>query len=183
MKKLFITLMIPTYILALGFQSGDTYKSTKLTGAVGIICNNGMNIVSKMYRCNKEQLLPVMNEYIVGNNLDADKVSVEFSYKNKQQIKKRKFDMESQRTKKTLNLWKKNLWNKPILKEGENTVRFKAYKSGVTVEEETRIINVENIGESYCGSATLKSKDLGDCYSMANACELFYKATNYCQKY
>lgn len=181
MKKLIITLCISSTAFGLGLRLGDSFKSTRLHGAVGIECNNGMNMASKIFRCQKEQLLPAMEDYISVESFEVDKVVVTNISHPKKVSKTAKFKAGETQSLKAINLWKSNLWNKALLREGKNTLVFKAYLKGKLVTEKTHEVTVDNWGDSQCGSAQIKSKDMADCYSMARACDILYRLSNYCQ--
>jgi hypothetical protein len=140
-----------------------------------------MNMATKMYRCQKDQLLPAMNDYVVTENIEVDKVVVTNITHPKKVSKTAKFKAGTKQSKKAINLWKKNLWNKALLVEGKNTLVFKGYLKGQLVSEEKQEVTVDNFGDSYCGSAQISSKDMADCYSMSRACDILYRLSNYCQ--
>ena len=181
MKKILITALLCSSSFGIGLRLGDSFKSTRLHGAVGIECNNGMNMASKIFRCQKEQLLPAMEDYVTSQTYEVDKVVVTNITHPRKVSKTVKFKVGETQSLKSINLWKNNLWNKALLKEGQNTLVFKAYLKGKLVTEKTQNVNVDNWGDSNCGSAQIKSKDMADCYSMARACDILYRLSNYCQ--
>ncbi|POB14437.1 hypothetical protein [Halobacteriovorax sp. DA5] len=173
------------YSYGLNFQNTqqNTYEAATLIGGVGIKCDNGSNQAVKAFGCKTRHLYPVrFEDFIVGQNLEADKIVVSYTdEKGRNKSKTLRYDMTSQRTKTSVNLWAKNLRKKPVLHTGKNIIKMSAYFKGRLVEEKTHEIFVEDLGQISCGSQMFISRDMSDCFSAARACEKLYQLTNYCR--
>jgi hypothetical protein len=186
--KILMTLMILTFTFSsfafeLQFERGNEMNTTQLIGNVEVSCFNSIGSnrtrTYNYYRCN--DLLLNGGDYgavmVVDGSIDADWVKLQ--REGSRYIKGSRFNAVTGKSKKNYNMWIHSVFQKPLLKVGENIIRYTFTKKKVVVATGSFTVYVHNDVVRQCQRSTIIN--YGPCPSAYSACQEYYYRQNYCQ--
>ena len=180
MKKLIIFILSASTCLSYGleiqFEGGNQIEMETREGYVTERCQDGNIVRINNYFCSDRSLssgsfaaVEVLNE-----SIDADWVTLQRV--GSRYIKGVQFNSREGKSTKKINLWVGTLFQRPLLVEGENTIKYRFSKKKNTVLEGEFIVNVVSGELISCRSGSIYS---GYCRGYYSACEEYlYRGSN-----
>lgn len=166
-------------------SKGNDLKVVALQGTVVLECNGFQGSVSQTYFC-RDQIIDSGNyDYFVGpTGTDADEVRIsaehaDGTYRNV----KSDYQSSRGRSEDSFNLWVSTLFQKPLLKEGKNVLRWilMQSRSGKELAANQFTVNVTRAGVRTCQPKHYQSIDALDCRNQYSICQKYFSEMNYCR--
>ncbi len=188
-KVLFISLILVSSFsfaeddVTFGLMSGSEFRASNIGGNVHIDCNSQNGYHSAFTYCNASVLIPRTSDYFFGpKNVKADQVVLErLDSDGKVAVRKKMaYDSKKGQTKKRVNLWIKTLFQKPLLKLGENQIQFVMYNKGEPVFDGYFMVDVVFEGSYQCKSKYYHFSYDHYCRYPSMVCEQYFVEQNYC---
>lgn len=166
-----------------GFKNGNDLEITNLYGTVTFHCQKGMSNYTQHHSCNGYITNPGTHDYLVSNaHIDADKVKLTAVREDgSTQNKSVGFDSEKSESKSRINLTIRTLLQRPLLKEGNNTINYSFEKKKKTVLKGSFNATVTTVADRQCRHRTVFTQNSSYCDSYASGCDYYYYLENNCQ--
>ncbi len=171
----------------IGFSHGGDLSAISAKGTVFVHCmmdgSNGP--FSNSYYCRRDIITTGDYDYFVGpTGIFADKVVLTAHHQDgSETIKKVDYDSQKNRSKETVNLWIKTVFQRPLLDFGLNQVEFKMLKKKEVVYSGQFQVQVRDSGEHVCpNDGNYWSNNSEDCRNGQFMCNRFFNENNFCMK-
>ncbi len=146
MKALVLITVLGFVQVAMGLDvnlgHGDTIKTDEIEGYVSVHCRGGDNNSWNNYSCYSNDLAGGNYGKVVVTNGSIDADWVKLQREGSKYIKGSKFNALTGETRKNFNLWIKSLLQRPLLKMGENKIKYTFTKNKKVVKTGTFTLNV-----------------------------------------
>ncbi|MEN0059139.1 MAG: hypothetical protein AAGB31_09925 [Bdellovibrio sp.] len=183
-----ILLLLSTQARAefVGFAKGNDMKAVSIQGRVQVFCNGFNGSATAVYTCREVVLDPQAYDYFLGpKNPKADKVELEaFHEDGSSRSKMVAYDGVQGRSREAFNLWISTLFQKPLLENGVNTIRYRVYSGTNFIEmhsEGSFQAVVQRGTPRQCPQAQYNSTDSNDCNSQYSICQKYFTEYNNCR--
>jgi len=165
-----------------GFSDGSLFTPVHLSGDIHITCSNPNGHNSTIYRCQDSYFSPATHsKFVIDSNIDADTVVLKAYHQDSSTTSKNgDFIPEAGQSKKAFNLWVRTVFQKPLLKIGQNIVEYSLYKKDVLVESGEFKVNTTPKTDKRCRRESYVSSDLNDCNFPSLMCARYFREQNYC---
>jgi hypothetical protein len=169
-----------------GFSRGSTFNSIPVQGEVRVRCNGFNGAGTATFTCRDVVLDPVAYDYFLGpKEAGADRLELGMLYQDgTNRVLMVGYDGTYGKTTDALNLWISTLFQKPILKKGINTIRYRTYSSrsfaDILAEGEIQV-EVRRGNPRVCPTVTLDSSDINDSQSQYSICQRYFEESKYCR--
>jgi hypothetical protein len=168
---------------SVGFQTGDSFQTVRIEGLATVTCEEGGWRSSASYRCVSQTLLPGEFARLRGpEGVDADEVTLlALRQDGSSREKTERYD-SSTGLSRHFNLWVSTLLQRPLLRAGDNEVRYVFRRQGESVLEGSFVASVSRGPDRRCRFRRhYFSGDLNDCRSGQRVCETYFRDENYCR--
>lgn len=180
MKKFLISLILfsihNAYSLDVQFEGGNDIEILSREGTVNVSCTENGNRRRYSYSCYDSTL--TSGSYgaveVIGGTIDADYVKLQ--RKGSKYIKKIKYYPKRNRSSRRINLWVRTLFQRSLLKSGENIIKYRFFKNKKVILQGEFVANVSPGRSDYCGRGSIYTTS---CPSMYQACDSFFR--RYCR--
>ena len=160
------------------FTRGDEFQYANIEGNLTITCKNR----TKTITCRDVFLSPWPYDVYIGpRNSNAQDVQFHATVGTDVQTTSVSYNGKTGRSS-DVNLGVYSLFQKPLLKVGENTVRASLIgKSGNVLSSELFNISVSRGKSRSCDSRETHSDNLQDCEHTYTLCQMYFRNQNYCR--
>lgn len=167
------------------FTHPSPFKVVALQGSVVLECSGFQGTVSQTYFC-RDQIIDSGNfDYFVGpSNNEGDEVRLSAEhFDGTTRNMKAEYNPRKGQSSEPFNLWVSTLFQKPLLKEGRNLIRWVLLQSraGKEVAVGQFTVDVERAGSRTCRTKRYQSIDSIDCHNQYSICQRFFSESNYCR--
>ena len=182
---LFVSIIVSFSAIAfdIGFERGNEMSTLDMRGRATVYCNsssgNDRGPEYKYYNCDDTLLLGGDYGAIVVTNGSVDADWLKLQREGSKYIKGARFNTQTGKTKYNYNLWIRTVFQKPLLKMGENVIKYTFTKRKKVVASGTFTVYVNEGEVRQCRSMTLFG--YGSCPSRVMACDDLYRRQNYCK--
>lgn len=174
-----VTVVLTQESLAAGFKQGNDFEVHRISGNVYLTCTGGQ---TKLVRCDADLWTPGLTDYFVGPVTDADKVTLNSTRADgSQKSKDAKYDGSIGQSKSTFNLGINTLTQKPLLKTGENMIRFSLTKQDQVVSEGDFKATVVRGEAKFCPTGSDHAYGQ-ECEFTNSICNRYFDRFNYCEE-
>lgn len=186
-KTILFILVFGTWAQArVGFSRGNEFAATHIQGQVRVICDGFNGAGSATFTCRDVVLEPLAYDYFVGpQDARADKVELIASHEDGSfRSKLVDYNGAQGRSREAFNLWISTLFQKPLLEQGKNTVKYKIYSGGRLLEvtgEGTFTVEVKRGVARTCPTEQFDSSDINDCSSQYSVCQRYFEELRNCR--
>lgn len=172
------TIIFAQAVFAVGFSSGTEYRARSVSGQLTVQCPadaGGFQVV--VHTCRSTKLDPVEYDYFQGpQGINADKVLLTVSREDSsQRSKDSAYNSRTGRSEERFNLWVASLFQRPLLADGVNKVKYKMTLKGQAVTEGEFSVRVSRQPAATCDSQSIQSSDPNDCSSQYNVCGKYFE--------
>lgn len=177
-----LKLFVPSLATAaVGFSVGNNFQIVAISGEVSVSCPGLQSAVT--YTCRDVVLDPSNHAFLLGPaGLDADAVNLSVARQDgTTRSDSADYLSDTTRTSSEFNLWESAVINRPLLKEGKNTVAYNFTKNGVSKLSGNFIANVSRGASRLCQKTNYNSPFPDDCRSQYTVCENYFEQFNYCR--
>ena len=180
--KLFTILLvglIASLAWAGGFETGNKFEIQDLEGHIQVRCIDGE--VSHYEKCTRETMFPAEFVYFLGDKVSADHVELVATHSDKTTVKKKvRYSSQKGRTKERVNLWVRSLFQKPLLKRGQNSITYQWISGGKKTKGGTFTVEVvKNAHPQYCPDMVIQSSHEEDCIYPQRQCDSYFRRLKY----
>lgn len=169
--------MSQAFALDIGFDRTGEILENQISGRVTLYCpgriDNFSCYESGLIGGNRSKL------FVKNGSIDADQVKLQRVGSRK--VKVSKFYSKSGISKSNFNLWIGTLTQRPLLKRGQNTIRYRFYKKKQLVHEGEFDVLVTTNERRDCGWGTVSSRIM-QCPDRYSVCNQFFRLRNYCRR-
>lgn len=165
---------------SVGFSTGNIFKMVAITGQVTVTCNENNQV---NYTCRDVVLDPAGHAFLIGpENVEADEVDISVARADGTvRTASENYIKNLSRTEGTFNLWEPSLLEKPLLKEGQNTVTYSFTKGSKTILAGNFVASVTRGTPRTCPKSSYNSPFPEDCGSQYSVCQNYFEQFNYCR--
>ena len=172
--------------MAAGFQSGNTYSATAISGSLSLQCpsvDGGPETINAVFNCRQSQLEPVMYDYFLGpSGVDADMVELTVTRADSSVAKKTiKYDARSGKSREKFNLWETGLFSKALLSDGINQVNYKLTRAGQIQTTGDFSVVVDRKKSLSCNPENRTTESSSDCQNQLTMCGNYFENQNFCR--
>ena len=160
------------------FSRGNQFAAVNVDARVQVQCPS--QVVE--YRCRENVLDPVPYDYFVapaGGISDSLELNVQY-FDGTSRSRIIEFDSVRGRSG-LINLWMKNTVQRPLLREGINTVTWTILAQGNRINSGTVQVSVTKGQFRTCASEKINSQNPDDCLSQFSFCQTYLESRNYCK--
>ena len=160
-------------VIGATFEHGNKYSHISFQGSVTASCNSG----SRTYNCSSYNLNPSMYTKLVAEqSLNANKFEVTATHESgKTRTKKGKFKGTKS---KSINLWIRTLFQKPLLDFGVNKITYKLLNGKTVVDTGSFDVTVDRGERRSCRRGFLRMSG-DDCQNNSRVCNAYFRR-GYC---
>lgn len=171
---------------AVGFNVGDEFTATHLSGALIVTCEEriGGGRRTVTVGCEDDRLTPSESARLVSDELiNADKVELISTTSSGKKIRKSDgWEASRNRSHSQFKLWSRSIFKKPLLRDGENAIAFEFSKKGEIVAAGSFTATVKRSQARQCKNAWVESPNQDDCTNPKYVCADYFASQNYCQE-
>lgn len=178
------TIFSVTTFAQVGLEGGNTRNVYSIEGDLFVSCYPaGEPPMHARYQCVDDILEPSSYDYFRGPaGISADSVSLTSLRADGSSItKKLGYNSEKSRSENSINLWILTLFQRPLLKDGQNNITYTLSLNGSEVGRGDFQVLVQRSKGKVCPSGSMTSFDDLDCRSGHTACGRYFRYYNYCQ--
>lgn len=187
--KLILGLMVflPVNVLAtsVGFVRGNTRTAVELHGEVFVLCpnNGGAGPGQAVHYCRGYVMEPSSYDYFRGpDGLVASEVSLTATREDgSTRTKRSAYDGQTYRSTDSFNLWISTLFQRPLLKEGQNKISYTLSQDQTIVGQGEFQVLVQDGPARQCPRSTYHSSNPEDCRSSFSVCDRYFSQYNNCK--
>ena len=164
-----------------GLKQGDKFENHRIQGQIRVSCFERGQSDYAYVNCSDSYLTPsIRSKFTFDSGVNADKVKL--TYVNSSgKTKTKSSKIKGSESRENFNLWIWTLTQRPLLKSGENTIKYTLTNSGSTVESGEFDVLVESLPVRTCGYRSYTSSRLSDCRNASNVCAQYFRQMNDCQ--
>lgn len=161
------------------FSKGDSFQYVNIDGSLTIECSNKIKTVT----CRDVFLDPWPYDVFIGpKNVNAQNVELRSTVGNESYAMVASYDGRSGRSE-DINLGVYSLFQKPLLKVGENNIRYVLLgKNNTVLETDTFNVSVTRGKSRSCEPKETSTNNPQDCEHTYTLCQLYFRNQNYCNK-
>ena len=173
--------MLVTLFFSVGeakFTRGDRFQYANIEGALTIQCAGRVKTVS----CRDVFMDPWPYDVFVGpRNLNAVNVEFDATVGRDTQTATVEYDGATGRSA-DVNLGVYSLFQKPLLKVGENNIRYVLLdRNNKVLETNTFVVSVARGNTRTCESRVVSTPNADDCDHPYSLCQVYFRTMDYCR--
>lgn len=160
------------------FTRGDDFRYVNIDGSLTITCKNRTKTVT----CRDVFMDPWPYDLFVGpRNINAQSVELRSTVGSESQTAIIKYDGRTGKSSE-VNLGVFSLFQKPLLKVGQNKIRFALLgKEENVLETDTFEVSVTRGKSRTCEPRQTETQNIDDCEYSYSLCQLYFRNQNYCR--
>lgn len=168
-----------------GFLRGNLRTAIDVKGAVSMNCREvgGYGRDYFLYSCHAHALSEGESDYFAGPpGVPADEVTLTaYREDGSRRTKKISYDSNKGRSRQPVNLWKRSLFHRGLLKEGQNRIVYVLKKEGHVTDRGEFVAKVLDGEKRVCRKEGHAWSDFTDrCPSISEACAAYFHKNNFC---
>ncbi len=167
-----------------GFKNGNNIEITNLFGQVTYHCNAANGVpYTRQYSCSGYLTRPGTHDYLISRApIDADKVQLVATHETDSTQKKSVgFDSKKSQSKSRINLAVRSLFQRPLLKDGNNLIDYTFEKNKKVVLTGSFNATMAVVEDRQCRPRTVFSHSQSQCDNQMSACDHYFYLENNCQ--
>lgn len=168
--------------VAAGFSNGNDIQVNRIRGSLTLYCHDPYyGQQSKFVTCAADLWTPGLTDFFVGPTANASKVTLIAKNPSGSDRKRdANYDGTAGKSKTRFNLGISTLTQRPLLREGTNSVHFVLSEGNQMVSEGDFTATVTR-GEEYRCQHDIEWGTPYDCDFVQQACDRYFEKQNYCQ--
>lgn len=185
LSSFLVTILLGAYAHSAGFTIGNELTVTHLRGEVAVTCigPRGERDYNR-FQCDGEVVSPRTHStfQMTPNGVVADKVELVAHHEDgSTRAKEEGFDYVKGASKESFNLWIYDIFRRPLLQWGRNTIQYNLKRRGHIVHSgdfEAYVVAGET---RVCPRADTTSYEMRDCQMASRVCNDYFAHFNYCR--
>lgn len=171
--------------LATGFQKGNQFVATPISGQVTIVCENPPEPggISGFFNCRDTILEPSPYDYFEGPKIDGNGQLILKAIHADGSTQEKNLSYDGSRgLSGAVNLWIHTIFQVPLLAIDENKIQFSLKDSrDQVVAQGDFSVTVDRGAPRTCQPTEYHSGDMSDCSSQYSICQKYFQEFNNCR--